>query len=151
VGGPGFEVCREPYANLRFVAPGHDRIDQAIAADVFEVRIAPSEGLQIVALIEQVRHVKAHVLAGGGTGLGWIRFEYQRLFDANPRLRTDLGADVRRVLRWDKVRMGAVGLRRREVEHFGVERRSSREAAAPSCVVVVLRQQSISEKNQRQA
>src|SRR5256714_732472 len=71
--------------DLLLGSPRHDRIDQLVAAAVLELRVGPSQVLQVVDVVGQLRDIVLHVGTGASAGLSRIGGEDDGLLHANHR------------------------------------------------------------------
>src|SRR6202022_1312073 len=110
-------------ANLVLATPRDDRVDELVTATVGELLVLPSQRLQVIRIVGQPRDVGLHIRAGRRASLDRVGLEDYRLRRADPWLRSDGGARLRRMLRRNEIRMRTVGLCRRKLQHLRMERR----------------------------
>src|SRR5258705_1438874 len=89
--------------DLLLGSPRHDGIDQFVAAAVLELRGGPSQVLQVVDVVGQLRDIVLHVGTGASAGLSRIGREDDGLLHANHRLGSDRGAHLRGMFGWDEI------------------------------------------------
>src|SRR6266851_10052143 len=112
-------------------SPRRDRVDKFVAAAVLELRVGPSQVLQVVNVVGQPRYVGLHVGTGASAGLGCIGREDDGLFHANHRFGSDRGARLRGKFRAGRSKGGCRWLGSRRVRASSDAARRARPAPVP--------------------
>jgi hypothetical protein len=105
--GAAVEVCLNAPDDSVDIAPGNDRVDEAVAAVTDEVGIAPAQSLQVVHVVWQ-REIALGKGASYPAPFGRVSREHGRLLDQE-RFGAEVPAGERRVFDGDEVGMGTVG------------------------------------------
>ena len=71
----------DPFTNRFFVAPGDDRVDQAIRAASRKIRVREPQAPPIIHIVWQA-HINLQELTGQGTRLAPVSFQDGCLLDA---------------------------------------------------------------------
>ncbi len=120
--GAGIEVGPHAGDDGVHVAPGDERVDEAVAAARREVVIAPAHPAQVVGVVRQ-RQVVLREGPPDATALVPVAREHRGLLDGQERLGPQVPARERRMLDRDEVRVGAIGTLGRQLEHARPEGR----------------------------
>ena len=112
----GVEVGLDPRRDVGRAAPGHDGVDQAIAAGRCQVLVGVAEGAEVVGVVGQGQVAGAE-LAGQRPSRGRVGLQDDGLLRGQERPGAELGAGDGRVLGRHEVGVGAGRPRPRQLEH----------------------------------
>ena len=120
--GAGVAHGRHPGHDRILVAPGHDGVDEPVAAAVGEVLVLETEVAQVVGVVRQV-HVDRGVPASGLAGRRGSAIEHDCQLDGDQRVGAEDGAGGHHVLRRHEVRVRPGRSIAGQTEHPGPQRR----------------------------
>ena len=120
--GTSGKVLLDAGDDRRFVAPGHDCIDERVRPVAGEVVGGETEPLEVAHVVGGVEIEAAGVLTGEPPGLGGIGFEHDRQLRRQQLALAEQLSGAAGVLDRHEVRVGAVGRVAGELQHPRAER-----------------------------